>query len=225
MTPLSDNNDNNILILFIGWLSGILSTLVIEWIKQLISKRSIKKGIKNELTELQLYLVSVCYMVTSKNEGFTKEFVSWIRPYYLSVVDSEYNNYIRDKDIKEPSGFKKLNDEDFFNLLNITRLQKPESELKSSISVPKIISPYLDSKFNSLSSYSQKFQILVSKFRREIHLINSDIEKSWFYHAKSFDNISDNNSKSIDHNLTQIYSRLSQRTRNVIKLIDEIQKC
>ena len=129
------------------------------------------------------------------------------------------------KNINEPLGSQKLSDNEFLDQLNIARSKTPEPIFKSTLTFPKIISPYIDSKMSSLSFFRQEFQILLSKFRREIHVLNNDIEQTWFYHAKTFENLSGENHEVVHHNLSQIYSRIAERTRYVIKLIDKIQEC
>jgi hypothetical protein len=226
MTTGSESNSNiNVYSLFVAWLLGIVSALLVYWIKQLLSKRSTKIGIKNELNELQMYLVAVCFIVTYKRGNLSRDFVVWIRPYYNSLLNSEFKDFFGEKNIIEPLGSEKLSDNEFFDQLNVARLKTPEPIFKSSLNFPKIISPYIDSKMDSLSFFKQEFQILLSKFKREIHLLNNDIEQTWFYHAKTFENLSEENHEVVNHNLSQIYFRIAEQTSYIVKLIDKIQAC
>lgn len=219
----NENNSINYIPLLIGWLLGLASTLFIAIFSRYFRKKDIKKGVIIELKELQLRIAGICLLTTLKNSEVTDEWIKWIRPYFELLSESESFDYLRENPIKD---FKisKFNDQEFSEFINFWNQQSLYSETKSTPSFPKISLPYLESNYNSVSLFSKKYQIKLSQLKREIVHINKEFDDISFYHAKTFENISDTNRTIVENNISQIINRIAKKTKSIVKLIEEATK-
>ncbi len=72
------SNNINYIPLLIGWVLGILSSLIVEKLKKRSLKKEIKIGIITELKELQLNLSSICFSTTIESRKISEEWSIWI---------------------------------------------------------------------------------------------------------------------------------------------------
>ncbi|MCK9424966.1 MAG: hypothetical protein M0Q21_02880 [Ignavibacteriaceae bacterium] len=206
--------------LAIGWLLGIFSAVVIEQIKKQILKQNIKRGIKTELRELSLRLAASCFKSILDCGAISEEWAKWFKPYYKILTESDEYDYLRDK----PKPDKKIDtycDKEFYEYLVFMQNKNRANELKTPV-YPKIVLPYLDSNYNTISLLNDQFVKLISKLKRETIHINSDYEQVWFYHTKTFERITDINHSIAVNNIEDICKRILRKEKNIISLIEKI---
>lgn len=206
--------------IILGWLLGILSAVIIEKIKKYFSKREIKVGIISELKELQLRLAATCFYSTLSYGSFSEEWAKWFKPYYKIFTESEEFDYLR-RELKTEIKIDNYSDKQFHNYLVQTQVNKI-SDPGITTNYPPIVLPYLDSNYHILSLLSETFVKNISKLKREISSINSDFNKIWFYHSKTYENISDNNYDNAVKNIENISRSISKKARSIILLIEKI---
>lgn len=207
----------DILYIIFGWFMGILSTifgtLIIEKIRKCITKKKVNNGIIAELTGLEIIIVSTCFTLTKKYGEFNIEFLKWWQPYFekmIAYVDSPFS-------IDEKTVFEKLLNIDEQELLKYINTIKAES--KSTKLIPKVTTPYIDANMNLLSEFGEDYKQQILKIKRLIGVFNSDISEVQFYHRKTFDKIEKENHKIITNNINELYRNSSLRTKDLSDLI------
>lgn len=215
-----------IILIIIGWALGMLSSLIIplisDKIKKYISKKEVKRGINIELKELQLRLTGICWTTTTKyGDDISEDWANWMKPYYPTLIITDEYDYIRDEFIKRKD-YSKYTDEVFFRILSEYQKREKSNNKKATPTITKMIIPYLESKFNTISLFKEEYQMEITKLRREIINFNEDCEQLKQYHFKTFDDVSDYNLTVIYNNKNEILKRISRKSKGLIKLIENI---
>ena len=64
---------NNILFLILGWLLGLLSPVILDWIKNRKKKKELRESFFNDLNDIRGRLIGLVYLTTSKFGNFNRE--------------------------------------------------------------------------------------------------------------------------------------------------------
>ena len=64
---------NNILFLIMGWLLGLLSPVILDWIKNRKKKKELRESFFNDLNDIRGRLIGLVYLTTSKFGNFNRE--------------------------------------------------------------------------------------------------------------------------------------------------------
>ena len=209
--------------LVLGWLLGVLSSLTTEKIKKYSTKNEVKKGIKTELSELQIHLSSVCLVTTCQYGEFTRGFFNWVKPYCIKIFTSEKTHFENILGAEIPD-ISELSDDDLFNLIRDSHGNNNLETRLSAFTYQNVSTPYLDIKINHISLFTEKAQKLLITIKRDTNFVNNDIEQIWFYYSKTFDNITEENHRIINQNLENMYLRIGRRTRTMVNKINELFK-
>lgn len=207
--------------IILGWLFGIFSAVIIEQIKKLFTKRDIKRGIITELKELQLRLAAICYSSIIDYGNISEDWAKWFKPYYKIFKESDEFDYLKDRH-KSDIKIDNYTDKEFYDYLLFVQTNNKTNEPKSTKIYPKVVLPYLNSNYNTISLLNEKFVKNILKLQREITKINFDYEQVWFYHTKTFERITDNNYDVVVQNIEDISNRISVDTKHIILLIEKI---
>ncbi len=205
--------------ILLGWVLGVLSSLFVDRIRKWLHKSETKKGILTELKDLQEYLTGLSVISTQRSKQVTEEWARWVRPYYRRYTLSKDLDYLQ-LNTKVASDVDKLNDQQFYEMMAIANTMPPEH---SSPTFTEITTPYFDAKYDSVSQFSQQFQVLVAKLKKEIAILNNYIRQTWFYHSKTFDKVSDINHDVIVANIEHNISIIATRARAIVTLIEKIR--
>ena len=207
----------NYLPLIIGWFLGIISSLIVDKIRQHSEKKKIKKGIITELKDNQLLLSSICYSTTADYGEFNTDFLTWWKPYYTRLIGSGDFDYLS----RNKSLFDKLfeiNEKELATYINVLRTNanpKPSNIFK------EIDTPYIDSKISAISFFNEEYQSNLFKIKREINFINHYANQIWYFFTKTFDNPGQENLAIINTNLNGMYSNIAKRSKGTVELIEK----
>jgi len=220
-----NNNSINILLatgtLLLGWFLGIIGTVINEKLKRSSTKKDIKNGIKTELTELQIHLSSVCLLSVCEIGNFDKEFYHWLKPYFIKFYESA--EFLIPKDIKDKiPKITEMDDEFVFTLIQAAFVKNITTTLPTNFTYQNITTPYIDLKINDISLLKSSLQKVLFTLKRDINFMNGDINQIWFYHAKTFESISQNNLAVVNANIRSIYGRIARRSKIMVNKITEI---
>lgn len=207
--------------LIIGWLLGILSSLLVNLINKKIQKKEIKRGIISEIKDLQLRLIGTHFLTTLETKAYNEDWAIWFKPFFNRLVNSNEMNYVidlkKDKDV-----LIKMTNAEFFTLCTISHNYKKSEYIISNQTFSKINLPFVDSNYHSISLFDEKFQLLITKLKHDICLLNHFYEQIWFYHSKTFDKLSNDNHMIIVGNINQIIPRICRMSMALIKLTEDI---
>jgi hypothetical protein len=205
--------------LLFGWILGVLSSLFVDRIRKWLHKSETKKGILTELKDLQEYLAGLCVLSTQRSKQVTEEWAHWVRPFYRRFTMSKDLDYLQ-LNTKAASEVDKLNDQQFYDMMAIANTEPPTH---TSPAFTEVSTPYFDAKYESVSQFSEQFQTLLAKLKKEIAILNTYIRQTWFYHTKTFDKVTDTNHDVIVANIENNISIIATRTRVIVNLIEKIR--
>ena len=225
VTESDPKNSIELFSIVLGWLLGILGAIIgsviIEKIKKYFSKCEIKRGILAELREIQLRLAATCFISTLSYGDFSEDWAKWFKPYFKILIESEEFDYLKEG-LKTDIKIDDYSDKQFYNYLVQTKIDKVNISVITTQNYPQIVLPYLDSNYHILSLLNKKFVNSISKLKREISSINSDFNKIWFYHSKTFENISDINYDNALKNIENFSRSISKKSKHIVLLIEKI---
>ncbi len=75
----------NFVLIFFGWLLGILGTLGIDLIKKYKQKEEFKNGVFTELKEIRSILAGAVFLLSERYGPFNRDLLNWIRD--ISIED------------------------------------------------------------------------------------------------------------------------------------------
>jgi len=207
--------------LILGWILGILGTIINEKLKRKSTKEDIKSGIKTEINELQIHLISVCIMSVFITDKFTKEFFLWVKPYFIKFFESAA--FLIPKEIKDSMPkISEIDDDTLYALLIAAYGKNSTTSAATSFTYQNVTTPYIDLKINDISLLSNILQKSLFTLKRDINFLNGDISQIRFYHSKTFDNPTQGNLELLNANLNNLYARIYRRSRIMVKKIEEI---
>ena len=90
-----------IVVLFIGWLFGLLSPVIVDEIRRRRSSKKAKSAIFTELTEIRLKLAFTAYTLAKSFGNWDREFLEW----FSSITEIYSGSY---EDLKTPNHIKDL---------------------------------------------------------------------------------------------------------------------
>jgi hypothetical protein len=203
----------NILILIIGWLLGLLAPAIVDTIRDKREAKVIKDAIFTELRELEYRLMLVVYRIESKYGALNQEFFKWAQSI---LVEYDGINSI-DSLLKTIGPILKLTDEEMDNFAKYAR---QESQPNSGLALKKHSLALLDSNLVLLSKFHPILLGQLLEIKTHIGFINEIIEDARYYFRLSFqDNISPLNSQIADRNMIDSYKTYASQARVVIDII------
>ena len=167
-------------LIILGWILGLLSTLIVDGIKKIYKKRRIKKGITQELNYLriQLIMIFLSYYVKFYSIGGSKS---------ISVQETDLFPYIRMYILQpfnlmqyEKKIIKNITDEECLKFLN-------SLDTFGSFIFPKFDIPFIEINLEFLTFYSSEYQSTIMQLRRRIQNINHLIDNNLYLYLKTLD--------------------------------------
>lgn len=199
----------------------MFSALIIERIKKHLLKRDIKHGIKTELRELLLRLAADSFSSILEYSEISEKWSKWFKPYYKTLKESDEYDYLRDKP-RPNLKIDNYSDKEFYDSLVLIQSNNRANEIKPTLIFPKIMLPYIDSNYYTISLLKNKFIKQIFKLKREIIHLNSDYEQVWFYHTKTFESITYTNHTIAIKNIENLSKKILREQKNIIHLIEII---
>jgi len=203
--------------LLVGWLMGLLSTLIVDAIRRHRQRKEIKQALITELQELQYRLASSVYLTTTKLGKCDREFLEW----FLPIVELYKGPFKSDKTIEYAREALKWSDE---QLAAVSEHSKNE-DLNKGMGLKKYYAPLLDANIAHIGAFSVEYQNLLLTIHSRLSLINEEIDQYSFYFKETFnENMSSSNRRIILNNIDQCFSIISQQERMTCDLIDRLLK-
>ncbi len=207
---------NDIWMLIIGWLLGLLSPSIVLGIRNEYKRREVRSGIESELKELLNRMATVVSIIALRFGRYDKELVEWLIPLfegYKGVNPSENILQLLKKQ-------QKLDDKQF---AEIVAYEKVDSEL--GLAVKKYKLPYLESKIGELSIFSEKSQRQALEILTNLHLFNEEVEEARFYFKLTYDSgISEENHLRASEGGNASYRNIGKRARIIVDRIKKYQE-
>lgn len=207
---------NNIWILLIGWLLGLLSPSIAQGIRKKGKRREIRSGIESELKDLGHRMATVVYITASKFGKYDKALVEWLIPLFEEYKGDNSSGGM----LRLLRSHQKSNDEQFAEII-----ADMVADSGSGLAVKKYKLPYLESKIGELSLFSERSQRRALEILNHLHLFNEEVEEARFYFKLTFDSsISvENHSKALEGGNTS-YIKMGERAQIIIDRIRKFEE-
>jgi hypothetical protein len=193
----------NVLFLFLGWLLGLLSPIIVDANKRRRENREVRVALQTELKELKFRLACVVYFVEMRFGEVNRKFLEWLHP----IVKDYSGLNPSDSILKSIESQLDLNDQQI-NALAEHSKAAPEGGL----SLKKYAVPLLESKFALLSAFDTQFQNRLMEIRTHLSLLNEEVDQARYYFRLTFDSgvTTDNHARAVD-NLINCYRNFASR--------------
>jgi hypothetical protein len=204
---------NELLILFIGWVLGLLSPLITSRIQARRKANELKKSILAEIDEYRIIMAGLISRVASNVNSLDHELID----YLLSIFES--SNSVKDYDgmMQNLREMRKLSPE----VLHAVQEQNHQSH--RFLSLKKYDLPYLKANIGNLSGLDNEFQRRAFELLSLIMMFNEDIDLARDFHKLTFDaSISVETKKEIAQELMDQYLTIANRAHIILKKIDTL---
>ncbi|AFL67632.1 hypothetical protein [Sulfurospirillum barnesii] len=211
-----------VLMLILGWLLGLLSPSIINYIQDKKKAIKIKKSLLSEMEECQIIMANVAYLIESKYVAINhKLFDDLINIYENYNGINDYN----DKLVR----LKKLKKTPKEELETITEIQLYEN-MDKFLSFKKYDLPYLRSKINDISLLDENVQSNLLQLNFKLNLFNSEVEESKFHYQLTFSSEVSNENQEINKQILKekqliILDQIKQIITLITKLKIDITAC
>lgn len=212
-----ENETKAILMLILGWLLGLLSPSITNYIQEKQKSKKIKKSILAEVEECQMNMANIVYLIESNYITTNHSLLDYLIPIYENYNGiNDYRNTL--------SRLKKLRDlpEEKLEIVSQKNLYE---NFDKSLSFKKYDLPYLKSKINDISLLEEDFQKNLLQLIFKLNLFNSEIEESKFHYQLTFSNeISDENHEINKKTLKERQLVILNQTKQIITLITKLKQ-
>ena len=213
---IADTGDNwdKVLFLFLGWLLGMLSPMIVDAIRRRRELKEVKNALIRELQELQFRLASTAYLTTARLGEHNRSFLNWFK----RIID-RYQGPHRSDDLVENIG-NQLTWSDA-QLAAAGEYQKGNPN--KGLGLKMHLAPLLETKVGQLGSFSLEFQNLLLDIHDRLRIVNEEIEQYRFYFKQTFaESLSAVNRKLILENIHGSYKAVSDQAQIICNLIDKV---
>ena len=203
--------------IFVGWLLGLLSPQIIEFISRPHRRKALARSLSAELDELRIKLSYNAFLVASRQGKITHSLLKRIQP-----IVGHYKGFYADPEIVEfINSLAKKSDADLKQL--------PADPPGRSIQFKKYTLPFLRSQVASLALFSLDLQRQLFEIGAKMDSMNEDIDTLWFYHSKTFDtSLSPENSDivrtAVEESIAIIGSRSLVLAEDITRLFSSLRQ-
>ncbi|MCD6317514.1 hypothetical protein J7M02_00415 [Candidatus Aerophobetes bacterium] len=201
-----------------GWVLGFLGTLLLGWINQKKRTKNFKESLSLEFKEVIPQLARTHYLLKEALGGLDRDLLNWAQSMFSKFPKGG------EKTLKAIERLLKRTDEELKVLASQTKVSK-----KETLSIKKIILPFLQQNFSFVSLLTPDLQRSVAAIQRNINSLNEEIDLYYFYFKKTFDStLTDKNyelvNKNIDHAYQSIADLSYKTAERISKTLPDLSK-
>lgn len=201
--------------IFIGWLLGLLSPIIVSYFKGKIRTDEFKKSAISELKDMQMRLSISSFILKSKYGSVKPEYVQW-----LDETLSNYPGFEKLETAKKM--FSKLSsmDEDEFS----SAIDEYNSlEQRDSSTLKKYNIMYVRQHIGELSKLPSAVQLKFYELFQNIDIINQRVETVSTQSNMTFDSsITEENHARLKENIKQAYLDVGNSCERAARKINDI---
>ncbi len=198
-------------LIIIGWLFGVLTPAVSEFIQKPIHRRQIKKCLDIEFHRLRFQLTSSVSDIGVSRELFDRQILE-----KFQAMERQDRSPLYDESLHELlDKFLRLSDEGLLTALRSGR------DPNAAFTFKKLSLPFLSSSLSRLQLFSHDYQRRALEVAADLSLINDSIDYAALNIDRTFDqNFSEHNRKMIMGNVDCAYKTIFSVT---LKIADNIE--
>jgi len=206
-----------IFLLIIGWLLGLLSPSIINYIQNIKKATKMKESLLLEIAECQIIMADIGYLIESNYIAINSKLFE-----DLIVIYKNYNgiNDYKDK-LRRLQTLKDTPEEELEKISNF----KLYENMDKFQSFKKYDLPYLKSKINDISLLDEKVQSNLLQLNFKLNLFNAEVEESKFHYQLTFSNeISSENQELNTKILKEKQLVILGQIKQIITLITQLKQ-
>ncbi|MEK8035026.1 hypothetical protein AACH06_29775 [Ideonella sp. DXS29W] len=211
---MSPDTPEKIAFLFLGWLLGMLSPIVVDAIKRRRENTLGRSAILAELAELADILATAAYGAKMHAGTVDRSFLEWLKTY------SEQHATIQSLQEFIPRLRTQLSWSD-------ADLQKIASHMSADDGKGSMLQhypiPLLDARVSALWTFDTSFQRQLLAIRRNVALLDDIVDRSRKYFDLTFSKLEGENYRLVTENLVQTYSLYASRAVQVVDQIVQLK--
>lgn len=205
-----------VILILIGWLTGVLSTVGYEQYKRYLDGKNLKSAILSELKVLLPRLVCSCYVLITVSGKYNKEDLQWVYDNLSMYEDKTISTKITS--IKEKLEiFLKKNNISKNSTIDF-KVAKSEVEFIKSITLS-----FSKESITNFSLLSEELRLIIFDIRTKVNTLNELADRIDFFFKQSFTpGMSSNNIEIIETNINSNYDFYLTNSKMVVERIKEI---
>lgn len=205
---------NSILLVFLGWLLGLLGPLIVDAIRRRYRNTEIRRAILSELSEARFRLAGVVYVLESRFGTYNRQLLEWLLPLLEDYRGPNANRQIAEVMRNQLA----LTDTE---LAAIAQRQKADPE--GGVAVKKYRLPYIDSRVADLGLFDEEPRALIMDIRSNVDLFNEQVDEARFYFKLTYESgISEENHHRAARGAEKSCQNLGTRAREIIDRVNRL---
>jgi len=205
-----------VILILIGWLTGVLSTIGYEQYKRYLDGKNLKTAILSELKVLLPRLVLSYYLLIIKSGKCDKEKLQWVFDNLSLYEDKTISSKIESTKEKLTELLKQ-NDTSINSAIALLVVKSEVEHIKS------ITLSFSKESITNFSLLSEELRLIIFDVRTKINILNELADRIDFFFKQSFaPGMSSNNIEIINCNIKSNYDAYLDFSRLVVERIKEI---
>ncbi|MBK8464570.1 MAG: hypothetical protein IPL32_01950 [Chloracidobacterium sp.] len=197
--------------LIIGWLLGLLSPLLGEFIQRPSKRRQIKKSVFVQLRHLRYQCAGLAFLVRGQAGTLNRAFVEWT----ANILDKDKGEFDSAGLYDQVRSFLKLDDRQ----MAITARAASEPVLQ----MRRISIDFLVAQVPNLHLFQPEFQRLYHEILGSVAIINSNADMLRSYELKTFDDLPSDKHAAVLQNHRNASQHIGNLAEQCAKLITDIE--
>ncbi len=205
-----------VILILIGWLTGVLSTVGYEQYKRYLDGKNLKSAILSELKVLLPRLVLSCYVLITTSGKYNKEDLQWVYDNLSSYEDKTIASKI--SSIKEK--LEKLLEQNDISINGTIDFKVDKSKVEH---IKSITLSFSKESITNFSLLSEELRLVIFDVRTKINIMNELADRIDYFFKQSFTpGMSSNNIEIIETNINSNYDFYLINSKVVVERIKEI---
>jgi hypothetical protein len=200
-------------LVLLGWLLGVLSPALIEYIRRDRDRKLICSAIRDDLSELRVVLAFTAFGIRSGSGQLDRGFLEWTKNVLIT--------YKGEEDIQRSASFvSTLLAEPDQNIAAVA--QAWAARRTGGHSLKKFYANTIDSNLPTIWQLSRELQTELLDISRRLTHLNEEVEQAQYYFRLTFECTGQNHSIA-NQNLASSYRNVADMACRVVDRIDAIR--
>lgn len=204
-----------VLLILLGWVLGMVSTLIVAVIQRKAQLAEINGAILAELDELRNGLAWMSFKIVARAGKVDRSYLSW-----FGQITNQYRGPKRDARLEE--ALAKLSH------LSNEQLQAEVATIHPqgrALGLKRLLTPAVTANLHHLGGFPEEYQRLLYDVVRQAEAINQEIAQADHFFKLTFDTSLDAaNREIVQSNLEEAYSMINKVAKWTIESIDTLEQ-
>ena len=191
-------------LLALGWLSGVLSPIIVDAIRSRRESEAVMAAVKSELTEVSRHMVLAAYSVTMQTGEVDRSYLKWVQDSLLVNLGSDVNDKMVDSLALKLS----WSDE---TIADYAAAQAAKGI--NAIALVKFAVPFVDARVSAWHAIPESIRLELHAVRSDVRLLDDLGHQSRTYFHLTFGKLDPGNYETVATNLRGVYKQYAVRCR------------